>query len=197
MYLMRRQNMPDLGDAAGRAELDRIIRQCNPGLIIFDSLSTLVRSGVENEAESWAPIQDWLMALRWSGRSVLLVHHEGRSGKPRGTSKREDVLDTMIGLRAATDDALTAGDESAFDLSFTKYRDFSNAEAAPRRLHLHIAGGRLTWQCARLLDAHDVAVRDMLAAGIRQQDIAGELNLSKGRISQIVRHIRETDATRH
>ena len=56
--------------------------------MILDSLSTLVRSGVENEAESWAPIQDWLLTHRWQGRTIILVHHEGKGGKPRGSSKR-------------------------------------------------------------------------------------------------------------
>ena len=34
---------------------------------------------------------------------VLLVHHSGKSGEQRGTSRREDVLDTVIGLRRPED----------------------------------------------------------------------------------------------
>jgi len=107
-FHMFEQIMSDLADAEGRQELDRIIENCGPELIILDSISTLVRSGVENEAESWAPIQDWLLQHRWRGRTVILVHHQGRSGLSRGTSKREDVMDTMIGLRKMTDDDATA-----------------------------------------------------------------------------------------
>jgi hypothetical protein len=33
------------------------------------------------------------------GYRYLLVHHSGKSGEQRGTSRREDVLDTVIGLR--------------------------------------------------------------------------------------------------
>jgi putative DNA primase/helicase len=31
------------------------------------------------------------------------VHHSGKSGEQRGTSRREDVLDTVIGLRRPAD----------------------------------------------------------------------------------------------
>ena len=63
---------------------------------MVDSLSTLCRSGVENESESWLPVQEWALRLRRNGVSVLFVHHAGKSGKQRGTSRREDVLDTIF-----------------------------------------------------------------------------------------------------
>lgn len=40
---------------------------------------------------------------RRAGRSIVLVHHAGKGGAQRGTSKREDVLDTVIALRRPTD----------------------------------------------------------------------------------------------
>ena len=48
-------------------------------------------------------MQAWLLRLRRQGVAVLLVHHAGRSGNPRGTSKREDVLDTVIQLKHPED----------------------------------------------------------------------------------------------
>ena len=35
--------------------------------------------------------------------SVLIVHHAGKGGQQRGTSRREDVLDTSISLRHPED----------------------------------------------------------------------------------------------
>ena len=50
--------LPDLAQEDGQKFLDQIIEREQVEVIILDSLSTLIRSGVENEAESWAPIQD-------------------------------------------------------------------------------------------------------------------------------------------
>ena len=83
-YLLRRETMPDLGEAEGRLELNRIIDQCQPDVIIIDTISTMVRSGVENDAEVWAPIQQWLLDQRCQLRTVILMHHAGKSGQQRG-----------------------------------------------------------------------------------------------------------------
>ena len=41
--------------------------------------------------------------MRRRGVSVLIVHHAGKGGERRGTSRREDVLDTSISLRRPGD----------------------------------------------------------------------------------------------
>jgi putative DNA primase/helicase len=186
-FHLKQQLMPDLGTEGGRMALDRIIERQDPGLIILDSLSTLVRSGVENEADSWAPVQDWLMQHRWRGRTIVLIHHEGRSNKPRGTSKREDVLDTMIGLKKyePKPGELPRDDESTFELEFTKHREFYGADAAPMVLHLSTASGVVEWrsesaQCNRL-----ERIAELLREGWKQRDIAKELGISEGRVAQL------------
>ena len=44
-------------------------------------------------------MQAWLLELRRRGMTVLLIHHAGKSGDQRGTSAREDIMDTVISLR--------------------------------------------------------------------------------------------------
>ena len=66
-------------------------------LIIFDNISTLSRSGVENEVES-CTLQNWTLDLRRRGIAVLFIHHGNKSGgkeEPVG----EDILDTVIQLK--------------------------------------------------------------------------------------------------
>lgn len=191
-FYLKKQVMPDLGEAEGRAELDRVIEQCMPDLIIIDSISTLVRSGIENEAESWAPVQDWLLKHRWRGRTVFIIHHEGRSGRPRGTSKREDVLDTMIGLRKKPDDD---SPDSVFELSYTKARDFYGADAEPMQIRLAIVDGQVRWTAEKMRNVRNERIREMLESGMTQTEIAKELNLSKGRVAQIVREIKSKSKT--
>ena len=47
-------------------------------------------------------MQRWLLSLRRRGKGALLIHHAGKGGQQRGTSRREDVLDTVIALRGPT-----------------------------------------------------------------------------------------------
>jgi putative DNA primase/helicase len=72
-------------------------------LLILDNLSTLMTTGSEGASDSWLPMQNWLLRLRRKGIAVLLIHHAGVNGKQRGTSRREDALDLVIGLRRPPD----------------------------------------------------------------------------------------------
>jgi hypothetical protein len=70
-------------------------------VIFVDNISTLARTGRENEAESTSAGVGARAATR--GRSVVFVHHAGKGGAQRGTSRREDVLDSVIALRRPQD----------------------------------------------------------------------------------------------
>jgi len=105
--LNRDAGMPDLSTTAGQAAVDALVGDAK--LIVLDNLSSLMRSGVENDAESWQPLQTWALRHRAQGRSVIFIHHSGKGGAQRGTSRREDVLDTVIGLRRPSDYSQTQG----------------------------------------------------------------------------------------
>ena len=96
-------------------------------LAVIDNLSTLCRSGIENEAESWLPIQEWLLGLRRRGMSAMIVHHAGKRGLQRGTSRREDVLDTTIAMRRPKDYEPSEG--CRFEVHFEKSRGFTGDDA--------------------------------------------------------------------
>ena len=90
--------IPDLADPASNTR-DRIEGTIGDRDVLFlDNISALCRTGVENDAESWALMNDWLIGLRRRGKTTVLVHHAGKSGKQRGTSKREDPLNTILVL---------------------------------------------------------------------------------------------------
>jgi putative DNA primase/helicase len=109
-FLLQQQTMFDLATLEGRAALDEIIEAQKPDLLVLDSVSTLVRTGFENEAESWAPIQPGLMQHRWQGRSVILIQHEGRtSGRPRGTTKHVGADPTNLRYVGPTASFSSAG----------------------------------------------------------------------------------------
>ena len=107
--------IPDISSVKGQEAIDNLITE-EIKLIIFDNISTLSRSGVENEAESWLPLQNWTLDLRRRGIAVLFIHHGNKSGGQRGTSRREDILDTVIQLKRPNDYKTDEG--SVFEVHF-------------------------------------------------------------------------------
>ena len=71
-------------------------------------------------------MQNWLLKLRRKGVAVLLVHHAGTNGRQRGTSRREDALDTVIALRRPEDYSPEQG--ARFEVPFEKLRNWINGE---------------------------------------------------------------------
>jgi AAA domain len=102
----------------GQAGIERVLDGI--GLVILDNLSTLFPNGNENMADAWGPMQNWLLKLRRRGVSVLFVHHAGTNGRQRGTSRREDVLDTVIALRRPENYSPDQG--ARFEVHFEKLR---------------------------------------------------------------------------
>jgi hypothetical protein len=124
---LRRDGLPDLADPAAQGFYADIVADAE--LIVVDNLSTLCRGLKENDADSWSPVQAWCLAQRRQGKTVLLVHHDGKSGNQRGTSRKEDVLDTVIGLRRPPDYQADQG--ARFEVHFEKARGFYGQDAEP------------------------------------------------------------------
>lgn len=74
-------------------------------VLLLDNLSTLASGMRENEADSWELVNSWLLDLRRRKVAVVIIHHAGRSGEMRGTSKREDNVFWIIALDDAKKDA--------------------------------------------------------------------------------------------
>lgn len=137
----------NLGSAEGQQALEDLLG--NTELVVLDNLSTLCTTGSENASEGWLPMQNWLLRLRRSGIAVLLVHHAGVNGKQRGTSRREDALDTVIALRRPQDYSPEQG--CRFEVHFEKLRGFAGDGATPFEARLEGDGDSVCWS------AHDLA----------------------------------------
>jgi len=124
---LQERAMPDLATAEGQRLLEPLVEQAE--LIVVDNLSALCRSGSENDGEDWAPVQEWNLSLRRRGKSVLQVHHAGKNKSQRGTSKREDLLDTVISLRHPSDYKPSQG--LRCEVHFEKTRSMLSQAARP------------------------------------------------------------------
>ena len=151
--------MPNLATTAGQQALAELIEWAD--VIILDNLACLARSGDENERQPWLILQDWLLRLRVENKVVLLVHHAGKSGDQRGTSAREDVLDTVIKLSRPGD--YREEDGLRVEWRFTKARGFHGE--ATRPLHVRLcpdANGGLAWTWEPLEDNLLTQVAELL-----------------------------------
>ena len=122
-----RDGLPNLADKGAQQLYADVIGDAD--LVIADNLSTLCPSLKENDADSWGPVQEWALSLRRANKSVLLIHHGGKGGTQRGTSRKEDVLDTVISLRRPPDYSPAEG--ARFEIHFEKARGFYGDQAQP------------------------------------------------------------------
>ena len=132
---------PGLSTDEGRAQLEAQLGDAK--LIVLDNLSTLFNFRDENSGEEWARIQPWLLSLRRRGFAVLLVHHSGKGGKQRGTSKREDVLNNVIHLSPPPDYKQSMG--CVMDVSLEKGRMLFGDNAGTFRASLRVENGLAVW----------------------------------------------------
>jgi len=181
--LQGEQFMPDISAAAGQQAIEPWLAGVE--LVVVDNISTLCRGGIENDAESWIPIQAWALRLRAKGISVLFVHHAGKGGNQRGTSKREDVLDTVLCLRRPTDYSPDQG--AAFSVHFEKNRGFTGEDAEPLDVALVEGQNGLEWSWRKLEASNYSKVVDLINEGLSQADVARELELNRSSVSRIVK----------
>jgi putative DNA primase/helicase len=180
---MHRDGLPDLSDPVSHRMFNDAIGDAD--LIIVDNLSTLCRTGRENEAESWGQMQSWALSLRRAGKTVLFVHHAGKGGAQRGTSRREDVLDTVVNLRRPED--YKPGQGARFEVHFEKTRGFLGKDAEP--FEATLVGGK--WAMRDLTEALENRIVALSKEGLAQRDIAKEVNKSAATINRILKKQKE------
>jgi hypothetical protein len=110
--------MPNLASEEGQQRVKPAIDLAD--VVVIDNLSCLIADNGRSDAETWDSVQPWLLTLRRSGKAVILLHHSGKSGAQRGTSKRADPLDAVLCLSRPPD--ATSADGARFIVTFEKAR---------------------------------------------------------------------------
>ena len=156
-------------------------------VLILDNLSTLASGMKENEADSWELVNSWLLDLRRRKVAVVIVHHAGRSGQMRGTSKREDNVFWIIAL----DDQKGNADDkrgARFVSYFTKPSRNTQEEVPAVEWHFVTeANGdvSIAHKQAQTLDVF----RSVIESGVSKCDeIADAMKLPKYQISRMAKH---------
>ena len=178
--------MPSLATAAGQAMIDKLIPE-SAKLIIIDNFSCWNLGGTET-AEGWEVWLTWLLKHKNAGRAVLLIHHQGKNGEQRGTSRREDHLEYVIALERRDDP--NAPGALSFDLTWTKIRHLSGDQVSPIRATLvKLDPDKLAWKhCTPpTLAERDAKIKEMHDAGKTQAEIAAAVGVNKSTVSRVLK----------
>jgi 5S rRNA maturation endonuclease (ribonuclease M5) len=155
-------------------------------LFVVDNIASLSPGIDENSKSEWDPINQWLLELRFKGITTLLLHHLGKEGSQRGTSSREDNIDTSIMLKSPP--GYNPEDGARFICSFGKNRI--------RHKHLHMISdstfhmipdenGNPVWSYKSTNKANKIEVLKMFDEEFTNKDIAEQLGITPGRVSQL------------
>lgn len=190
--------MPDLSTIEGQQHLEPLLE--GKDLLILDNLSSLLRSGDENEASSWNTFQAWLLTLRSRGISVLVIHHANKKGGQRGTSKKTDVMDTVIVLKRPKDYETEQG--ARFEVHYEKTRGFHGEKAKPFEAWLKDE----VWEISECMEKTATVTRkeksiddlkrfapviDLMEQGLNQKEIAAKLGINR---TTVYRNLKKSEA---
>ena len=108
---------------------------------------------------------------------MLFIHHAGKGGQQRGTSRREDILDTVIALRPPGDYSPKEG--ARFEVHLEKARGIFGDGADPFEAQLTAEAGVSSWLWKPLEDARLVRAAALFTDGSSVADAAEELGISR------------------
>ena len=169
--------LPDLSQQSMQGFYSDVVADAD--FVLLDNISTLCPGAQENDADAWGVMQAWILHLRRQGKSVLLVHHDGKGGQQRGTSKKEDVLDTVISLRRPPD--YSADEGCRLEVRFTKSRGFHGPDAEP--FEARLIGN--AWELSAIKSGDDDdTLKTLRKQGLTIRDIADRTGLSKSTVSR-------------
>ena len=176
--------IPDLATTEGQDAIDATIGDSE--LIVIDNLSCLARrGGRENKPNPGLGVAGVGIEQTRSRKSVLFIHHAGKNGQQRGTSKREDLLDTVIYLETST--RLQPG-RWGLSLRFTTRRPetFTVRKPTPGAKLEQIDGNR-HGQTKPAEETTINRVVDLANEGLNQTEIANELQVNRSTVSRAYR----------
>lgn len=194
--------LPNIGTSDGQKQITALLGDCE--LIIIDNLSALCSFGRENEAESWTPMQRWLIDLKHRGKSVLLIDHSGKDPEHgnRGTSKKQDIMDAVVSLEKPTSYNVTDG--AKFVMKYQKSRNVAGSILKPVGFQLETVGnqGFVSWSEFKVTDPANQTKREaekakkletvgnLLSQGKSYRDIESETGISKSTVGELAKQLK-------
>jgi hypothetical protein len=131
-----REESPRLSTPAGRLRIEQLLEQHpETEVLVLDSLRILFGLADENKSETWSPVNDFILAMKRRGLSVLGVHHNSRLDTFNGSLAGATCFSQILNLSARADGEDEQG-ATALDCSYSKARSLTGAEKVPFGLEL-------------------------------------------------------------
>jgi len=189
-YFLKTSQAPNVKfiDLANPEDRERIVSSVllsGARLVIFDNLSTLSSSlRDENDATSWNPLNDLIIALKGIGVATLIVHHSNRSrlGGYRGSSNITATLEVSLKLEQIEDELEYEG--AQFKVHVDKGRRLGAKALEGKVFRLPPSGGG--WECGfNETGPETEVVSELRTLRYRTQgELAKALRMSQGEISK-------------
>lgn len=141
----------NLSTAEGLEEFAKLIDEVNPQVVVIDTVREAWSGMEENSPHAWVKVNAVAMAIRNSGRSVVLVHHRNKPterghGREAGSTAQLKDLDVQIFVTKVVEDLDQAKREASIPDETTQVVD---------------AAGRIwtAWKYLRLMTNTDYTLR--------------------------------------
>ena len=175
--------LPKICNPLGQAYYNEMFEKYGFEVVVLDNLSMLTQID-ENKAHEWVVVQDWLLSLRAKGITVIIVHHSGKNQTGyRGTSRMIDCMDTAISLQPTHDVVLESEttNEKKIKIIYQKNRTFWGKDACA--MEASFKDGKWSYDMSDIKNSDRII--EMLKEGMKQIDIAYELNVSRAYVSKM------------
>ncbi len=182
--------IPSLATPYGQQLLEEALGDAE--VLFLDSVSTLFNIAT-NDEDNWLGIQNWFKKLRSKGICICFLHHSGKSGLQRGSSKSEDLLDISIKLSRPDDYKVTDG--LRCNLEFDKIRGTIMSDGEPLEISMQIQDGRAEWLFRSTEDAEFRRASSLFDRGASVRDVASEMGMSVGKIARLRKQWQEKPAS--
>lgn len=172
---------PNIAELEGQRLIEDHLQEGT--FLVLDNISALCRTAKEDE-EGWASTQEWLIELRHKGITTQLLHHAGKSGAQRGTSKREDFLDAILMMRHPSD--YHPEQLLRCEVHCEKYRGDDADAVMPFEIRLESDqhGGSI-FTHRPLQDVVEKRAVEMFGLGMKVNEIAEDLHISRFQVYRI------------
>lgn len=178
--------LPNLSTAQGQKLYNKEAEGFD--VIILDNLLSCAEplDGRDDEVKMWRRIEPWAVTARKNGKTIIFIHHAGKSGAQLGTSVKENVMDTIISLKRPQQSKDVEGFDA--EMVFEKSRNFFGGDAAPLYVQMIESHGDTHWMWKPLSEKRSENIKEMSNNGASPFEIAKEVNLPKFKVVKILEH---------